>query len=662
VTNTAIRSGIDLSHVDASIRPQDDLFGHVNGRWLAEYEMPADRATDGAFRLLYDRAEEQVRDLIVEASQQGSAGADDDAQRIGDLYASFLDEDTIERRGTQPLLDELATIDSAADATALAAAVGALQRTGVGGGVAIYVDTDAKDSARYLVHVTQSGIGLPDESYFRDEQHAEVLAAYPRHIARMFSLVFGGTPEEHADTAAGIVAVETKLAAAHWDVVKRRDADLSYNLRSFAELQAEGKGFDWTGWVSALGITPREFAEVVVRQPDYLTAFAALWESLDLEDWKSWARWRVIRARASWLTDDLVAADFDFYGRLLTGAEQNRDRWKRAVSLVEGLIGDAVGKLYVQKHFPPGAKARIDTLVDNLQAAYRMSITDLDWMTPQTRERALTKLEKFTAKVGYPSRWRDYSTLAIDRSDLYGNYQRGYAVNHDREVAKLGGPVDKDEWFMTPQTVNAYYNPGMNEIVFPAAILQPPFFDAEADDAANYGGIGAVIGHEIGHGFDDQGAKYDGDGNLVDWWTDTDRTEFGSRTKVLIEQYDAYTPRGLEHSYHVNGAFTVGENIGDLGGLSIALLAYQLSLNGQPAPVIDGLTGVQRVFYGWAQVWRTKSRDAEAIRRLAVDPHSPPEFRCNGVLRNMDAFYDAFDVADDGALFLDPPSRVKIWN
>jgi putative endopeptidase len=662
VTNTAIRSGIDLSHVDASIRPQDDLFGHVNGRWLAEYEMPADRATDGAFRLLYDRAEEQVRDLIVEASQQGSAGADDDAQRIGDLYASFLDEDTIERRGTQPLLDELATIDSAADATALAAAVGALQRTGVGGGVAIYVDTDAKDSARYLVHATQSGIGLPDESYFRDEQHAEVLAAYPRHIARMFSLVFGGTPEEHADTAAGIVALETKLAAAHWDVVKRRDADLSYNLRSFAELQAEGKGFDWTGWVSALGITPREFAEVVVRQPDYLTAFAALWESLDLEDWKSWARWRVIRARASWLTDDLVAADFDFYGRLLTGAEQIRDRWKRAVSLVEGLIGDAVGKLYVQKHFPSGAKARIDTLVDNLQAAYRMSISDLDWMTPQTRERALTKLEKFTAKVGYPARWRDYSTLAIDRGDLYGNYQRGYAVNHDREVAKLGGPVDKDEWFMTPQTVNAYYNPGMNEIVFPAAILQPPFFDAEADDAANYGGIGAVIGHEIGHGFDDQGAKYDGDGNLFDWWTDTDRTEFGSRTKVLIEQYDAYTPRGLEPSYHVNGAFTVGENIGDLGGLSIALLAYQLSLNGQPAPVIDGLTGVQRVFYGWAQVWRTKSRDAEAIRRLAVDPHSPPEFRCNGVLRNMDAFYDAFDVADDGALFLDPPSRVKIWN
>ncbi|MGO9925358.1 MAG: M13 family metallopeptidase, partial [Mycobacterium sp.] len=498
MTVEAIQSGIDLSHVDANARPQDDLFGHVNGRWLAEYDIPADRATDGAFRCLFDRAEEQVRDLIVEASESGAA-VGSDAQRIGDLYASFLDEEAVERRGAQPLLDELAMIDDAADASDLAAVVGALQRTGVGGGVAMYVDTDAKNSARYLVHFTQSGIGLPDESYFRDEQHAEVLAAYPGHIARMFSLVFGG---DHTETAARIVALETKLAAAHWDVVKRRDADLTYNLRTFAELRTEAVGFNWTGWVNALGSTPEAVAELVVRQPDYLTAFAALWDSCDLEDWKHWARWRLIRARAPWLTDDLVAADFEFYGRLLTGAEQIRDRWKRAVSLVESLMGDAVGKLYVQQHFPPGAKARIDALVDNLQAAYRLSITELDWMTPQTRERALTKLEKFTAKVGYPAKWRDYSRLVIDRNDLYGNYQRGYAVNHDRELAKLGGPVDRDEWFMTPQTVNAYYNAGMNEIVFPAAILQPPFFDAQADDAANYGGIGAVIGHEIGHGFD----------------------------------------------------------------------------------------------------------------------------------------------------------------
>jgi putative endopeptidase len=665
VTHAAIRSGIDLSYIDENARPQDDLFGHVNGRWLADYDIPADRATDGAFRLLYDRAEEQVRDLIIEASEQASGGAADDAQRIGDLYASFLDEDAVERRGTQPLRDELSLIDEAADSDALAAVIGALQRTGVGGGVGAYVDTDAKESTRYLVYLNQSGLGLPDESYYRDEQHAAVLAAYRVHIARMFGLVFGGPNEKarsHDDTAARIVALETSLAAAHWDVVKRRDADLTYNLRTFAELQSDATGFDWTGWIHALGGTPDSLAELVVRQPDYLTTFAEVWRSVDIEEWKLWARWRLIRARANWLTDDIVAADFDFYGRRLTGAEQIRDRWKRGVSLVESLMGDAVGKLYVQRHFPPGAKARIDSLVANLQEAYRLSISELDWMTPQTRERALTKLNKFTAKVGYPANWRDYSALVIDRGDLYGNYRRGYVVNHDRELAKLGGPVDRDEWFMTPQTVNAYYNPGMNEIVFPAAILQPPFFDAEADDAANYGGIGAVIGHEIGHGFDDQGAKYDGDGNLVDWWTDDDRTEFGARTKALIEQYEAYIPRELANGHHVNGAFTVGENIGDLGGLSIALLAYQLSLGGEPAPVIDGLGGVQRVFYGWAQVWRTKSREAEAIRRLAVDPHSPPEFRCNGVLRNMDAFYDAFEVAEDDGLFLAPQHRVRIWN
>ncbi|SOJ52837.1 Neutral endopeptidase [Mycobacterium simulans] len=665
MTYAAIRSGIDLSHVDAGARPQDDLYGHVNGRWLSDYEIPADRAIDGAFRALFDRAEEQVRELIAEASRASDASDSalgTDEQRIGDLYASFLDEEAVERAGVQPLLDELATIDAAADHDALAVAIGALQRTGMGGGVALYVDTDAKDSTRYLVHFSQSGIGLPDESYFRDEQHADILADYPRHIARMFSLVYGGESEDHAGTAARIVALESKLAAAHWDVVKRRDAELTYNLRTFADLQTEGAGFDWAGWVTALGSTPEDVSELIVRQPDYLTAFAQLWTGEDLEDWKRWARWRLIRVRAPWLTRELVAADFDFYGRRLTGAEQIRDRWKRAVALVEGLMGDAVGKLYVQRHFPPGAKARIDALVHNLQEAYRISISELDWMTPQTRERALAKLAKFTAKVGYPAKWRDYSKLVIDRDDLYGNYQRGHAGNHDRELAKLGGPGDRDEWFMTPQTVNAYYNPGMNEIVFPAAILQPPFFDAEADDAANYGGIGAVIGHEIGHGFDDQGAKYDGDGNLVDWWTDDDRTEFGARTKALIEQYEAYTPRALDKSHHVNGAFTVGENIGDLGGLSIALLAYQLSLNGAPAPVIDGLTGVQRVFFGWAQVWRSKSRDAEAIRRLAVDPHSPPEFRCNGVIRNVDAFYEAFDVAENDALFLEPQRRVRIWN
>ncbi|QNJ93708.1 M13 family metallopeptidase [Mycolicibacterium fluoranthenivorans] len=661
----AIPSGIDLSFVDREVRPQDDLFGHVNGRWLADYEIPADRATDGAFRTLADRAEEQVRDLITEAAQSGGAG---DAQRIGDLYASFMDTETVDRRGLAPLRDELALIDAAADADALAAVLAGLQRTGVSGGTGVYVDTDSKDSSRYLLHLSQSGLGLPDESYYRDPQHAAILDAYPAHIARMLELV---DQQDHADTAARIVALETKLAAAHWDVVKRRDADLTYNLRTFAELPSEAPGFDWTGWVGALGADP---AQVVVRQPDFLTAFAALWSSEPLADWKAWLSWRLISSRASLLPDALVEENFDFYGRTLSGTQAIRDRWKRGVALVENLMGDAVGKLYVERHFPPAAKARMDELVANLREAYRVSITNLDWMTPETRERALAKLDKFTPKIGYPARWRDYSALVIDRGDLYGNYQRGYAVEYDRELAKLGGPVDRDEWFMTPQTVNAYYNPGMNEIVFPAAILQPPFFDAEADDAANYGGIGAVIGHEIGHGFDDQGAKYDGDGNLVDWWTDSDRAEFGARTKALIEQYEEFTPRALTPDHHVNGAFTVGENIGDLGGLSIALLAYELSLAGQDggqersdrgfdrAPVIDGLTGVQRVLFGWAQVWRTKSRDAEAIRRLATDPHSPPEFRCNGVIRNIDAFYDAFEVTDSDELYLEPAARVRIWN
>jgi putative endopeptidase len=666
VTVEATRSGIDLSYVDSDARPQDDLFGHVNGRWLAEYEMPADRATDGAFRLLYDRAEEQVRDLIIGAASAATSGnaaassSGTDEQRIGDLYASFMDEKTVAERGVQPLLDELAAIDAAETPEALAAVLGALQRTGIGGGTGIYVDSDSKDSTRYLVHLNQSGLGLPDESYYRDEQHAEILAAYPEHIAAMFAHAYG--EGDHAETAARIVALETKLAAAHWDVVKRRDADLTYNLRTFAELPSEAPGFDWAGWVTALGTTPGAAAEVVVRQPDYLTAFAAAWSGEDFEDWKSWLRWRVIHARAFLLTDDLVAEDFAFYGRRLSGTEQIRDRWKRAVSVVENLMGDAVGKLYVERHFPPHAKERMDELVANLREAYRVSINSLEWMTPETREKALVKLDKFTPKIGYPRKWRDYSKVVIERDDLYGNYRRGYVVGYDRELGKLGGPVDRDEWFMTPQTVNAYYNPGMNEIVFPAAILQPPFFDAEADDAANYGGIGAVIGHEIGHGFDDQGAKYDGDGNLVDWWTDEDRAEFGTRTKALIEQYEEYTPRQLGDGHHVNGAFTVGENIGDLGGLSIALLAYRLSLKGEPAPVIDGLTGEQRVFFGWAQVWRTKSRDAEAIRRLAIDPHSPPEFRCNGVIRNMDAFYDAFEVSKDDELYLEPERRVRIWN
>ncbi|MFC9554608.1 M13 family metallopeptidase [Rhodococcus sp. NPDC056960] len=647
---TAQRSGIDLTHLDSDTRAQDDLFVHVNGKWIDDYEIPADRAIDGAFRTLYDKAEVDVQTIIEEAAGSGAAPGTD-AQRIGDLYGSFMDADVVEAAGLAPIAAELSDVASAADLSALAAVLGRLQRTGVGGAVGGYVDTDAKNSERYLVHFSQSGIGLPDESYYRQDDHAEIRTAYVAHIAKMFALA--GVDYD----AQRVFDLETKIAAGHWDVVKRRDAELSYNLLTLDQLPA---GFDWSAWIDALGGTPEQFAELVVRQPDFLTTLAGLWTSEAFDDWKAWATWNVIRSRAPYLTQALVDENFAFYGKTLTGAEEIRDRWKRGVSLVQDLLGEAVGKLYVERHFPADAKARMQELVANLQEAYRRNISDLDWMSPETRQAALRKLEKFTPKIGYPDKWRDYSAVTISRDDLVGNYRSGYAAEYDRDLAKLGGPVDRDEWFMTPQTVNAYYNPGMNEIVFPAAILQPPFFDAAADDAANYGGIGAVIGHEIGHGFDDQGAKYDGDGNMIDWWTDDDRTEFGKRTKALIEQYNVFEPKALP-GHTVNGEFTIGENIGDLGGLSIAIAAYRIATDGSEPETLDGLSGLQRVFFGWAQVWRTKARDAEALRRLAVDPHSPPEFRCNGVVRNLDTFHEAFDVRPGDALYLDPEERVKIW-
>ncbi len=638
---------------------QDDLFAHVNGQWLDSYEIPADRAVDGAFRTLYDQAELDVQRIIQNAAASNAEPGTEE-RKIGDLYSSFMDETAVAAAGLTPIAEELEAVRAVTDRGEFATLLGRLQRTGVGGALAYYVDTDDKDSTRYLVHATQSGIGLPDESYYRQDDYAEIRDKYVAHIRRMFDLAGLEVDAER------VFELERKLAAGHWDVVRRRDAELSYNLTTFDALAAEHPEFDWAAWTSALaeGLDrsgPELFAEIVVRQPDFVRTFARLWASEPLADWQAWATWRVLKGRAAYLTADLVEENFDFYGRTLTGAQENRERWKRGVSLVQELLGEAVGKLYVAEHFPPEAKARMVELVGNLQEAYRRNIAQLDWMSPETRKAALAKLEKFTPKIGYPDTWRDYSAVAIDPTDLVGNFRRGYAAEHDRDLNKLGGPVDRGEWFMTPQTVNAYYNPGMNEIVFPAAILQPPFFDMNADDAANYGGIGAVIGHEIGHGFDDQGSKYDGDGNMVDWWTESDRTEFGKRTKALIDQYNALSPKDLSDDHKVNGEFTIGENIGDLGGLSIALEAYKISLEGAEPPVIDGLTGLQRVFFGWAQVWRTKARPEEAIRRLAVDPHSPPEFRCNGVIRNLDSFHEAFGVEPGDALYLEPAQRVKIW-
>ncbi len=668
---------LDLSHVDAGIRVQDDLFGHVNGAWLDSHEIPADRSTDGAFYALRDAAEETVRTIVEECA--ADAGATGDAARIGDLYASFMDTDGIAAAGLAPLADELAEVRWVQSPSDLVTVLGRLQRTGVSGLLGYYVDTDAKRSDRYLVNVVQSGISLPDEAYYREEQYAPIREKFVAHVAatlRLAAEVLEGvvTPGEEDAAAAQVLELETAIAAGHWDVVARRDADKGYNLRTFAELSAEAPGLAPAAWVAAVtgADDTAAFAEVNVRQPSFVTHAANLLADRPLAQWRTWLAWRVLHARSPFLTDALVDEHFAFYGTALSGTPEIRDRWKRGVTLVEQYLGFAVGELYTARHFPADSKERMQALVADLVEAYRRRITDLPWMTPATRERALEKLGKFTPKIGYPDVSRDYSALKVRRDDLIGNLRRGDAFEHDREFAKIGAPVDRDEWFMTPQTVNAYYNPGMNEIVFPAAILQPPFFSPTADDAVNYGGIGAVIGHEIGHGFDDQGAKYDGDGNLEDWWTDADREEFGKRTTALIEQYDALVPRelagepgGTEH--HVNGGFTVGENIGDLGGLGIALVAYAIARERAGGTVddestrVDDLTGLQRLFFSWGVVWRGKSRPEEAIRRLAIDPHSPAEFRCNAIVSNLDEFYTAFGVDAGDRLFLDRDRRVSIW-
>ncbi len=659
------RSGVPLDDIDPAVRPQDDLDAYVNGRWSASYVIPPDRAMDGGFRQLHDEAERQVRDIITDAA--ASTDVSGVEAKIGAMYASFMDTEAVAAAGVEPLRDDLRLVDEASDLAALTTALGTLQRTGAASVVDLYVDNDARDPETYVVHLVQGGLGLPDEAYYREDQHAAVREKYLPHVARMLRLaapVSGVvTAGDADDLAARVVALETRLAAHHWDVVKDRDADLTYNAMTLAELAERAPGFDWRAWAEALGAPAGALDRLVVREPSFAEGFATLWPEVPLEDWQAWATYHVVSGRAPYLTDDVVEANFDFYGRTLSGVPEVRERWKRGVSLVERTLGEAVGKVYVERHFPATHKERMDTLVAHLVEAYRESITSLEWMGEETRRRALDKLDKFTPKIGYPVRWRDYSALEVAADDLLGNVRRASAFELDRELNKIGKPIDRDEWFMTPQTVNAYYNPGMNEIVFPAAILQPPFFDADADDAVNYGGIGAVIGHEIGHGFDDQGSKYDGDGRLVDWWTAEDRAEFERRTKSLVDQYAQYSPRQLNGSHKVNGELTIGENIGDLGGLAIAVRAYEIAL-GRPlaeAPVIDGYTGLQRLFIGWAHSWRTKGRDEEVVRRLAVDPHAPDEFRCNGTVRNVDEFYTAFDVQPGDALWLDPQARVRIW-
>jgi putative endopeptidase len=649
------RSGLALEELSAEIRPQDDLFRFVNGEWIDRTEIPEDKARWGSFHLLAEQAEKDVR-AIIEESQDADPGTE--TRKIGDLFASFLDTELIEKLGGEPLNAQLARVDEVADIAGFLRLVGELERDGVGGIIDLYVEPDPGDPQRYVPFFIQSGISMPDESYYRLDSFEPTRTAFRGHIERILELAAVADAAASADR---IVALETELAAQHWDNVRSRDAVATYNLKSWDELR-ELVGVDLAPWLEGVAPAhPGAFGEVVVSQPSFFEGLGALLHDERLEDWKAWLRFKIVHASAAFLSDAFVAENFSFYGTQLTGVPVNRERWKRGVSLVEAALGEAVGKVYVERHFPPAAKEAMDELVANLIAAYRESISTLEWMSPETRERALAKLDAFTPKIGYPVRWKDYDGLELDATDLVGNVRRAHVHEHDRQLGKVGKPIDRDEWYMTPQTVNAYYNPLMNEIVFPAAILQHPFFDAERDAAANYGGIGAVIGHEIGHGFDDQGSRFDGDGSLRDWWTDADREAFEQRTASLIAQYDTLVPRGLAEEHHVNGALTIGENIGDLGGLGIAIRAYRLSLGDAEAPEIDGFSGIQRLLLSWAQIWQQKGREAETIRLLTIDPHSPNEFRCNQIVRNIDAFYDAFEVTDSDALWLDEDKRVTIW-
>ena len=650
--------GIDISAHDPSVRPQDDFYKFVNGTWLKNTEIPADKPLYGAFTMLRDRSEQEVHDIITQAQEQSNSPL---AKKIGDLYASFMDEEHANQLGIAPIAAELKlieTIRSIDDATKL---LGEFERAGISGLFGLGIFNDFKNPERYITYVFQGGLGLPDEAYYRDPIHAEILDAYTPHVAQMLHLA-GWEISAAEAAAAKIVAFETKLASHHLDVVASRDWENLYSLVTFEKLQELTPTFDWSLYLAGADQTQALMQETVVLMTGFLQAWSELYTNQNLESIKLWLAWQVIDSMAPYLSNDLIAQNFDFNGRKLSGTEENRPRWKRAVSLIEGSLGEAIGEIFVSKHFPESSKKEMEALVQNLLLAYRDSITNLDWMSDATRAKALEKLSKFKPKIGYPNKWKDYSTLEIDRHDLVGNVRRVNAWVVDRECQRIGKPIDRDEWGMTPQTVNAYYSPTMNEIVFPAAILRWPFYSPLSDKATNYGGIGAVIGHEIGHGFDDKGSTFDGDGKLESWWTDEDRTKFEERTKALIEQYNGLSPEQLPDEQKVNGAFTIGENIGDLGGATIAYKAYKYALGGQPDEVINGMTGDQRFFMSYAQIWRQVAKDEIMIQRLATDPHSPAEFRTNQILKNVEPFYQAFDVQPGDGMWLDPERRVSIWN
>lgn len=647
-------SGITFENMDNEVHPGDDFFEYVNGTWLKNTEIPADKSRFGSFNVLRDNAEADVRTIIEEASSSG-APVGSSEQKVGDLYKSYMDMETRNALGISPLAPRMAQIDAINDLDSLTDYIADAGKYGLSTPVPLFVSNDAKIPTQYALQTWQGGLGLPDREYYfnEDEKSVETRKKYVEHIEKMFNLA---EIDGASDAAKEIMALETKIAEHHWKKEENRDANKRYNKYSISELKELLSNLNIDSLLAITGAS--DVTDIIINQPSFKEGLNGLFAETEIETWKTYFKWSLINDMAGRLNEVMDQQNFEFYSKTLSGVEEQRPMWRRAVSTVSGNLGEVVGEVYVSKHFKPDAKARMVELVGNLIKAYEVSIKELEWMGEETKQKALTKLTKFTPKIGYPDKWKDYSKLEIKPDDLVGNIKRSALTVHERELAKLGAPVDRIEWFMTPQTVNAYYNPTMNEIVFPAAILQPPFFNMPADDAVNYGGIGGVIGHEIGHGFDDSGSRYNGDGALENWWTDEDKSKFASLTLKLVAQYNAYEPVG---GTFVNGTFTLGENIGDLSGLSIAYKAYKMSLNGAEAPVIDGLTGDQRFFIGWAQAFQSKIRDEALITQIQTDPHSPDRYRVNGIVYNVDAFYDAFNVDESHALFIKPEDRVKIW-
>jgi putative endopeptidase len=654
----ALLSGIDVQYIDDSVSPRDDFYKHVNGKWLASTEIPADKATYGSFTKLRDDSEAHLR-TIVEGLQTSAAAKDADQQKIADLYASFMDETALDGLNLRPLDAEFAKVDALKDRKEIAGLIAHFNQIGVTAPYTPVVHQDAKDSTKYVFDLGQDGLGMPDRDYYlvRDGKMADARKEYGQYIEKMLTLAGDKTAVKDAKD---ILTLETALAKVQWTKVENRDPVKTYNKFEFAKLGAIARGYDWKEYLIESGVEGKT-DYLVVSQPSYITGFNNLLQKTPLPVWKAYFRWRLVNDFAPYLGKDFVDTHFAFYGTALRGIPQNRERWKRGIALVERSIGEGLGKLYVTQYFPPESKARMDQLVKNLLVAYKADIDTLDWMSPQTKQKAQEKLAKFTTKIGYPSKWRDYTALQIVKDDLVGNVIRAQIFEYNRNLNKLGKPIDRDEWGMTPQTVNAYYNPEMNEIVFPAAILQPPFFNPKADDAVNYGGIGAVIGHEISHGFDDQGSQYDGNGNLLSapgWFTKDDLDKFKAKSHALVEQYAAYEP---VPGYHVNGELTLGENIADNSGMAIAYKAYKLSLDGKEAPMIDGLSGDQRFYEGWAQVWRGKTRPDQLIVDIKTNPHSPLAIRGTVPEMNQASFYEALGVKQGDKMYLSPEKRVVLW-